>query len=181
MFEGEKVRLRAVEMTDLDNIMKGWNNLNMRQFLSFPIPHSREEEKEWIKGTYQRKREGKEYQFAVENKETKEFLGTAGLFGIDNIIHSAELGLCIHAEKNWSKGYGTDIMKVLLKFGFEYLNLNRIMLRVYDFNERGQKTYLKVGFTDVGKLRQAHFVNGKYHDVILMDILKEEWEKNKKE
>ena len=49
MFEGEKVRLRAVELEDLDPIMENWNNLKLREFLSMAMPYSREEEKEWIK------------------------------------------------------------------------------------------------------------------------------------
>lgn len=181
MYEGEKVRLRGVELSDLDSIMENWNNLKLRQFLSTPMPFSREEEKEWIQSTWERRKKGIAYQFAVEHKETKEFLGTAGLFDIDNIVRSAELGIAIHAEKNWGKGYGTDTMEVLLKIGFDYLNLNRIELRVFDFNERAIKTYKKVGFTEVGKHRQAYFRNSEYIDVIFMDILREEWlQKNKK-
>ena len=177
MFEGEKVRLRSIELEDLDPIMENWNNLKLREFLSLAMPYSREEEKEWIKGTWQERKAGKSHQFAVEHKETKEFLGTAGLFGFDNVVKTCELGIAIHAEKNWGKGYGTDTMKVLLKFGFDYLNMNRIELRVFEYNERGIKTYEKVGFTHIGRKRQAHYNNGKYFDVILMDILKEEWVK----
>ena len=70
-------------------------------------------------------------------------------------------------------------MRVLLEFGFNYLNLNSIRLRVNDFNVRGIKTYKKVGFKEVGKLRQANFVEGKYNDMVFMDILREEWEKMK--
>ena len=179
MFEGEKVRLRSVELTDLDAIMENWNDLKLREFLSSPLPFAREEEKDWIKSTWQDRKAGRAYQFAVENKDSKEFLGTGGLFGFDNIVKTAELGIAIHAEKNWSKGYGTDTMRVLLKFGFDYLNLNRIELRVMDYNERGIKTYEKVGFTHVGRKRQGHYKNGSYNDVILMDILKEEWDKIK--
>ena len=118
----------------------------------------------------------------LDDKKTGEFIGGGGLFGINNIIRSAELGIAIYEEKNWGKGYGTDAMKVLLKFGFDYLNLNRIQLRVVDFNVRGIKTYKKVGFKEVGKLRATHFWEGEYSDQILMDILKSEWiELNKKE
>ncbi|MHA1293718.1 MAG: GNAT family N-acetyltransferase, partial [Promethearchaeota archaeon] len=69
------------------------------------------------------------------------------------------------------KGYGTDCLKILLSFGFEILNLHSIYLRVFDFNERAIKVYLKIGFKKAGVLREAYFIEGKYHDVILMDIL----------
>lgn len=182
MFEGEKVQLRSLELSDLDEIMKVWNNLKLREFLSSPLPFSRDEEEQWIKNTWEERRKGTGYQFAVENKETKEFIGGGGLFGINNLIRSAELGIAIYAEENWGKGYGTDTMRVLLKFGFDYLNLNRIQLRVVEFNVRGIKTYKKVGFKEVGRFRKTHFWEGEYSDQILMDILKDEWlELNKKE
>ncbi len=179
MFEGENVRLRSIELTDLDAIMENWNNLKLRRFLHEPRPFSRVEEEEWIRSTWRRRKAGTDFQFAIEHKETKEFLGTAGLFSLNQVARSIELGIAIHAEKNWGKGYGTDTMKVLLEFGFNYLNLNSVRLRVNDFNVRGIKTYKKVGFTEVGKLRQANFVEGKYNDMIFMDILREEWEKMK--
>ena len=77
MFEGEKVRLRSIELTDLDVIMENWNNLKLRRFLHEPRPFSREEEEEWIRSTWRRRKAGSDFQFAVEHKETKEFLGTA--------------------------------------------------------------------------------------------------------
>jgi RimJ/RimL family protein N-acetyltransferase len=182
MFEGEKVRLRSVELSDLDKIMEVWNNLKLRKYLASPLPFARDEEEQWIRNTWVERRKGTGYQFAVDDKVTNEFIGGGGLFGINNFTRSAELGIAIYAEKNWGKGYGTDIMKVLLRFGFDFLNLNRIQLRVVDYNIRGIKTYKKVGFKEVGKFRQTHYWEGKYYDHILMDILREEWmELNKKE
>jgi len=181
MFVGEKVILRSMELTDLDDLMKHWNNLKMREFLATPMPFTREEEEQWVRNTWAQRQAGKEYQFAIENKETKEYLGSVGLMSVDNINRSAEAGIAIHQEKNWGKGYGTDAMRLILKVGFDYLNLHRIVLRVYEFNERGIKSYKKVGYTEVGRHRQAHYTNGKYCDVIYMDILRDEWEEKKKE
>lgn len=180
MFEGEKVRLRSVELTDLDDIMEHWNNLKLRHFLANVLPFSRKEEEEWIRSTWEMRKAGKGYTFAIEKLDTKEFLGTCGVYISSWRDRSANLGIAIHAEKNWNKGYGTDATKVLLKFGFDYLNLNRIGLSVYPSNTRAIRVYEKVGFTQIGRKRQARFMNGEYHDEVLMDILREEWnEKNK--
>ena len=51
MFEGEKVRLRAIELSDLDAIMQNWNNLKLRAYLGTFLPYSRQEEEEWIRST----------------------------------------------------------------------------------------------------------------------------------
>ncbi|NHJ05508.1 MAG: N-acetyltransferase [Candidatus Heimdallarchaeota archaeon] len=180
MFEGEKVRLRSWELSDLDDLMKDWNNLKLRQYLHSPLPYSREEEEQWIRRSWEERQRGIAYNFAIENKETKELLGSGGLFGINRISNSTELGISINAERNWGKGYGTDAMRVLLKIGFDYLNMHRIQLRVIEFNERAIKTYKNVGLTEVGRFRKSQFWEGKYYDHIMMDILREEWIQIKK-
>jgi len=175
MFEGEKVILRTLELSDVEVILEHFNSLKLRTFLATPLPYAREEEENWIRNTWQQRQNGTAYHFAIVDKTTMNLIGTCGLANVHAIARTAELGIAIYEEKNWGKGFGTDTMKVLLRFGFEFLNLHRIQLQVYAFNVRAIRTYEKVGFTTVGKLRQAHFVNGKYVDVYLMDILVEEW------
>jgi RimJ/RimL family protein N-acetyltransferase len=70
-------------------------------------------------------------------------------------------------------------MELMIDYGFNKLNLHRIDLGVHEFNERGRKAYKKLGFVEEGRKRDGHYANGKYHDVILMSILKNEWKKNK--
>jgi RimJ/RimL family protein N-acetyltransferase len=67
-------------------------------------------------------------------------------------------------------------MRLLLRHGFETLNLNRIFLRVYSHNPRAIHVYQKVGFVEEGILRQAHFHNGDYKDVHIMSVLRSEWQ-----
>jgi RimJ/RimL family protein N-acetyltransferase len=67
-------------------------------------------------------------------------------------------------------------MKVLLKFAFERLNLNRVSLRVFDYNQRAIKSYEKCGFKREGVLRQDRFYAGGYHDTIMMGILRQEFQ-----
>jgi RimJ/RimL family protein N-acetyltransferase len=71
-------------------------------------------------------------------------------------------------------------MRVLLKFGFEYLNLHRIGLNVFETNPQAISVYEKVGFTKVGVLRHTDFVEGQYVNDVAMDILEDEWRELKK-
>jgi len=66
-------------------------------------------------------------------------------------------------------------MEMLVEYGFNTLNMNRIELTVYEFNIRAYKSYQKAGFIEEGRKRQARYHNGKYHDEIIMAILREEW------
>jgi RimJ/RimL family protein N-acetyltransferase len=62
-----------------------------------------------------------------------------------------------------------------VRFAFEEMNLNRVELHVYDFNLRGQAAYRKCGFVEEGRMRQAHFSEGKWDDVVVMAVLRDEW------
>jgi RimJ/RimL family protein N-acetyltransferase len=72
-------------------------------------------------------------------------------------------------------------MRLLLKHGFETLNLHRIFLRVYETNPRAIRTYEKVGFVHEGRMRQALYRQGQYHDILLMSVLRPEWDSNNRE
>ncbi len=70
-------------------------------------------------------------------------------------------------------------MELILDFGFNYINLNRIELNVYPHNLRAIKLYEKIGFVKVATLRQSRYMNGKYIDEIIMDILRDDWVETK--
>ena len=77
----------------------------------------------------------------------------------------------------WDKGYGSEVMRLLFQHGFATLNLNRIWLRVHADNPRAVRVYEKVGMTHEGCYRQGIYKKGAFVDVLLMSILRSEWEK----
>ncbi|MFW9923930.1 MAG: GNAT family N-acetyltransferase [Candidatus Thorarchaeota archaeon] len=175
MFEGTKVTLRSLELSDLDAITESWNTLEFRMNTGSAIPQSKNDLQEFIINSWDLRKNEKGYIFAIENKSSKEFLGNCSLFVINKNARSANLGVFIYKKENWNKGFGTDAMKVLLKIGFNHLNFHRIELGVYPSNERAIHVYKKIGFQEVGRKRENRYMNGNYHDEILMDILQREW------
>jgi len=175
MFEGEKVRLRSFELSDIDDIMAHWNDLEFRETTGSVVPSSREEKLEFIRQTWQLRSDERHYFFAIEDLNTKKFLGHVSLGILKRNAGSSDLGIFIYDKKNWDKGFGTDTMRVILKIGFDYLNLHRIELGVYPNNERAIHVYKKIGFKEVGRKRECRFMSGEYKDEIIMDILKREW------
>lgn len=120
-------------------------------------------------------------QFAIVTLDKDEVIGTVSLEKIDYINRSATLGIFIGNTDYHSKGYGTEAVNLILDYGFNYINLNVIQLDVFSFNERAIKCYQKCGFQEMGRRRKSKFVNGKYYDIIQMDILKDEFEQAGKE
>lgn len=132
-------------------------------------------EKEWLEN-------------AAKNSETRTFdivdlndnklVGTVGLENFNWIDRSAILGIFIGDKDYRSNGYGTEAIQLLLEYGFKYLNLHSIKLDLLSVNERAHKCYLKCGFKDTGRHREAIFLNGKYYDRLTMDILENEFHGN---
>lgn len=116
--------------------------------------------------------------FAIVTLEEDKLIGTVGLENINNINRSAVLGIFIGDKDYRSKGYGTEAIRLLLDFGFNYMNLHSIKLNLMSANERAFKCYSKCGFKEAGRIRDNVFVNGEYYDTIAMDILDSEFKDN---
>lgn len=113
--------------------------------------------------------------FAIVDLKTDKMVGTIGLENINRNHRTAVLGIFIGDPDYRNNGYGTETIQLVLDFAFNYMNLNSVNLTVLDCNERAIRCYKKCGFKEAGRLRNSKFVNGKYHDTILMDILAEEF------
>ena len=169
--------LRGLELDDLDEIMNHWNDWEVKRLLMLIIPHSRQEEEEFIRSTWRDRQEGKAYIFGIETIQEQKLIGSLGLHNVDWRNRTAEFGIAIWNKQYWEQGLGAEATNLILKYAFEQLNLNRVELRVFEFNERAKAMYANVGFQQVGRRRKAIYRDGMYYDELLMDYLKEEWDK----
>ena len=112
--------------------------------------------------------------YAIINKETDTLIGNIGIEDIDNIARTATIGIFIGDEENRGKGFGSDALRLACRYAFDRLNMHSLHLWVFSFNERAMNVYKKVGFKEAGRMRESYYLDGKYHDSILMDILKDE-------
>lgn len=178
MLKGKLVNLRAIERKDLDEIMKWVNDREVTKYLAaFLYPVSQEEEEKFLERAMSRN--DTEKNLVMETKE-RVYIGQISLHKIDWKNSNAELGIVIGNKEYWGKGYGTEAIKILLHHAFNQMNLYKIYLQVFEFNQRGIRCYEKCGFKKEGKLRKNYFYKAKYYDVILMGILKDEFEKTNK-
>lgn len=168
MYYGEKVILRAYKEEDIDVATKLVNDKELKKFLVnfIPFPTSNWEEEEWVKSQKSNK-EGT-YNFAIEDIETNKYIGGCGINSVNWLARVATVGIMIGDKDYWGKGYGTDAMKVLIDFIFNNMNINKIRLSVFSFNERAIKSYERCGFEVEGVLKNEIFKDGKYYDEIIM-------------
>lgn len=175
MINGERIRLRAVERDDLPQFVAWLNDPEVIAGLMVYLPMSMADEERWFQGMEQRPMD--EHPLVIEIREGDgwRMIGNAGLHNLNWRIRSAEVGIFIGEKQLWNQGYGTEAMKLMLRHAFDTLNLNRVYLRVYDTNPRAVRSYEKVGFVHEGRERQGQYQDGRYCDVLLMSVLREEW------
>jgi RimJ/RimL family protein N-acetyltransferase len=114
--------------------------------------------------------------FSIIDAATDTLIGRCLLFDIDPVNRKAMLGIVIGDKAYWNRGYGVEATRLLLDHGFNLLNLNSIMLGTFSFNKRALNCFRKAGFKEIGKRRQARIIAGRAYDLVLMDILAEEFE-----
>lgn len=127
-------------------------------------------EKEYIERVHKERT----HYYAIVLKENDKLIGNIGIEDIDDISRTANIGIFIGEEENRHKGYGSEALRLACKYAFDTLNLHSLHLWVFSFNETAISVYKKVGFKEAGCLRESYYFNGKYHDHILMDLLKDE-------
>lgn len=174
MIEGKTVRLRAIELDDVERVYRWMNDREVTRYLMARYPMSRETEKDWVQNA-SKPLDFSNVRFAIETKDGVH-IGNCGLHQGRPEDRHTELGIAICEKEYWGRGYGTDVMMTLVRFAFEQMNLNKVTLGVFEFNERGQNTYRKVGFVEEGHAREEIYRDGRYWDVIRMSILRREFE-----
>jgi diamine N-acetyltransferase len=174
ILRGERVYLRAGERSDIPNWVRWLSDGETTSFLSMRAPMSVAMEEEWFEEMVAH--QGKEvFHFVICMTEGDRPIGSLSLFNIDYVNGNAGIGISIGEKALWGQGLGTDAMFALLDFSFGMLRLERLWLEVYDFNKRARRSYDKCGFTLEGVERHAVFKEGRYVDVELMSILRDEW------
>lgn len=169
--EGEKVYLSPMNLEDIEKYVKWMNDFSTTDGLgSSSKVTTFESERSWLINNMDKK----EQQFAIVLKETDKLIGNCGFVDINHLHQKGEVGLFIGEEENRSKGYGTEALSLLVEYGFNYLNLKNIMLKVFSFNKRAIKSYEKIGFKVFGKRTEVYYLNGKWYDEYFMEILRKE-------
>jgi RimJ/RimL family protein N-acetyltransferase len=120
--------------------------------------------------------------FCMIDRKTSNHIGMVSLQRIDLINRSAEFAIIIGAIDYWGKGYATEALKILLRFGFLKLGLNRIWSATAEVNHGMLNVFKKVNMKHEGTYREGQFLNGKFENTMAYAILNKEFmsEKNSK-
>lgn len=178
IFEGERFRLTAITDDDLPLLAAWLSDFGLQRLvnpgMSFPhaVDHLLDPDG-WFQADLKNE---KSRMFGVRTRAEDIFIGSSGIVNLNMFSHSAEIGINLAHPDYRGKGYGGEIMRLTMHYGFEQFNLNRITLRVMSFNTRAIRLYEKLGFRHEAREREVFAHDGKYFDQIHMGILRSEWE-----
>lgn len=176
MIIGERIRLRGIERPDLPLLTAWLNDPEVRFNLARDWPLSLANEERWFLELPNRPLHEQPLLIEALHADKWQPIGTCSYHGIHWQDRSAEVGIMIGAKEHWNQGYGTDTMRLLLKTGFETLNLHRMYLYVYERNVGAIRAYEKAGFVHEGRQREGRYNGGMYIDVLTMSVLRPEWD-----
>jgi RimJ/RimL family protein N-acetyltransferase len=178
IFSGKLVRLAVFDPEKDADLMANWNRDSEYARLLDAGPAYQwtpKQVKEWME------KEKDLHFFIIRTLADDRAIGLIDLSGFNWPARHAWVGIGLGEREFWGKGYGTEAMAILLGYAFEELNLNRVNLNVFEYNERAIKSYLKCGFVEEGRARKAMLREGERWDIVFMGILKSEWEERKRE
>lgn len=171
---GEKVILRKIIKEDYESFSNVEDVMESRLLMNdgIPFPPTKADHEKFL-GEISSEKD--DYMFAIELKDEKVFIGTIAVYLVNWKNGTCHVGVSIGPDFQ-EKGYGTDAMKVLLDFIFNYMNVNKVKLQVFGYNQRAIGSYEKCGFQLEGTFREELFRFGNYHDILVMGLLRKDWE-----
>lgn len=170
VFETERIYFRKLEKEDVSLLYRWQNDVEVFSNMSDSLNLYSVEDTEKF---YNNIKDEKNF-IIVEKKSNKE-IGRIALLNENYQQRNAEIIILIGEKDYWGKGYGKEAFHLLLNYVFMELNLHRVSLKVFSFNEKAIKMYEKLGFQKEGILRETLYRTGRWHDTYIMSLLKREY------
>lgn len=166
VISGDHVYLRKMTVEDTDQVIRWRNAPHVMERFLFRTPLTKEMHLRWIK---EKIGSGQVEQFIICEKEKDRGIGSFYFRDIDKEHRSAELGIFIGEKDALGKGYGTEAVQLGVKYGFENLKLEKIMLRVINDNVAAIKNYEKNGFKINEGRTETMILDGVLKEIIFME------------
>lgn len=172
---GSRVFLRGLSRKDVERLPAWINDEEVNRLLYQGLVPAQETllVEQWERDI----RSDRTVVLAVCDKESGQLIGTTGLYDINWVFRHAEFRVFIGEKSFWGRGMGTECTKLMVIYGFEKLNLNKVWLGVVTENKAAVRVYEKAGFVKEGILRQEQYRNFRYYDVVRMSLLREEYDR----
>jgi ribosomal-protein-alanine N-acetyltransferase len=174
VLETERLVLRELSDGDAPTLFEYFSSPEYTRYLTFDSHNTLEHTKRFIDWTREIFEKKDSIRWGIEQKELGRLIGTCGLHFWRRDIRCAEVGYHI-GPPFWGNGYATEVLRALVDFGFQHMNLNRIEGRHNAGNDASGRVMEKLGFKREGVWRQREFKDGRFVDVVQFSLLREEY------
>jgi RimJ/RimL family protein N-acetyltransferase len=171
MIAGEHIILRAFEREDAERCYRWMNDPNIVRTLKSRYPIAFQNEIEWLDRAM--RAHSDERHFAIERKDDRTHIGNASIHDIEWVSRVASFGLFIGEPSAWNRGFGSDAIRTLLRFAFDEMNLRKLRINVFDYNDRAKHVLETHGFVQEGRLRSEFYRDGAYHDIVILSAFRD--------
>lgn len=171
VLETERLHLVKVTIDFLDDIYEYASDSDVNRFVSFPLAYSKEDTlAQFFNGFLKDAYENNIPVWAIVPKGSCECVGTIGFNVVDEVNGFAEAGYCLK-KTAWGKGYATESLQEVVKYGFLSMDLNRIEAYHFEGNEPSGKVLKKCGFEFEGMMRKKIKLHGRFSNILLYSTL----------
>ncbi len=175
IFASKQIYIRGLEKEDLSLRTIWFNDDEIIGELLMDPPISLASTFEWFERSTKDK---SKINFSICDLLTHEVIGMTGLINMDKEHSMAQFYITIGDKKYWGKRIADEVIGLVLNYGFQYQNLNKIYLWTIFSNSRARKVYERNGFLKEGIMREHYYCKGKFQDIIQQSILKKDYLKS---
>ena len=170
----DRLQFRAMRESDAEDMFEYAKKEETVRYLLWPVHENVAYTRSYLSYVQDQYKKGAFYDWAVVVRENNKMIGTGGFTKIEEKHKCAQIGYVLNPAF-WNLGYGTEIARELLSFGFNALGLHRIEAQYMVGNDRSRRVMDNCGMTCEGTARQSMFVKGDYKDIVTCAILRDEY------
>jgi RimJ/RimL family protein N-acetyltransferase len=176
--EGERIELLPINPENVKVHARWVNDPKVRLYTRNVFPVSPEDLKKRLEQTQEPPK--RDIFFEIYHKELDKIVGFVEFHYINYINHAADLGVLIGEKELWGNNLGTDAAKLMMKYGFEELNLVKITAIALRPNKGACRMIEKIRMKLELVMKNQAYFDGEYVDELKFCIFREEWEKTNK-
>ncbi len=168
--KGDRICFIPLRTQDAEVIHSYASDPAVSRYIGWALKHELKDTEDYILEMLRRESVGTHLYASVVSSETQEIVGTAMLFNFDKEAEHAEVGYVLH-QKHWGKGYGTELVKMIVNYAAQTLDLHRLHARVVSGNVGSARILEKNGFVIEGRLKDHYKIEGQYEDGLILGKL----------
>ncbi|MBE6709069.1 MAG: GNAT family N-acetyltransferase [Ruminococcaceae bacterium] len=178
VLETEHLILRRMQKSDADDMYDYAKRHDTTRYLLWNPHPDRKFTYQYLVYLNHQYKVGEFHDWAVIERESDRMIGTCGFTRFDYGNDGAEIGYVLNPDF-WGRGYATEAVRRVIRFGFDYLGLHRLEAKYMEGNNASRRVMEKCGMTFEGVRRDSIFVKGGFVSVGVCSILRTEYNQNR--